>query len=130
MALETYEDNQLSQAGEVYTYTIPLNTSQDLMWVYAWCAADQASFDDNWSKIKLDFSINGQTVSQDDFALLEGEFNDVICRLYYTVLTDFTIGEHILRTNVTFTDPLNDGLSDEDYPAGTYIYEYHVILNR
>jgi C-terminal processing protease CtpA/Prc len=130
MALETYEANQLSQAGEVYTYTIPINTSQDLMWVYAWCTADQASFDDNWSKIQLDFSINGQTVSQEDFALLEGEFNNAICRVYYTVIRDFTIGEHLLRTNVTFTDSLNDGISEEDYPAGTYTYEYHVILSR
>jgi hypothetical protein len=130
LALETYEENQLSLAGQVYTYTIPLNTSQDLMWVYAWCTADQASFDDNWSKIKLDFSINGQTVSQEDFALLEGEFNDTFCRAYYTVLRDFTIGEHILRTNVTFTDSLNDGISDQEFPAGTHTYEYHVMLNR
>jgi C-terminal processing protease CtpA/Prc len=130
LALETYQEDQLSQAGMVYTYTIPLNTSQDLMWVYAWCTADQDSFDDNWSKIQLDFSINGQSVSQDDFALLEGEFNDNMCRVYYTVVSEFTVGEHILRTDITFTDSLNDGISAEDYPAGTHSYEYHVIIDR
>jgi hypothetical protein len=100
------------------------------MWVYAWCTADQASFDDNWSKIELDFSINGQSVSQDDFALLEGEFNNNLCRVYYTVVSEFSAGEHVLRTDITFSDSLNDGISAEDYPAGTHSYEYHVILDR
>jgi hypothetical protein len=130
LALESYEESEHSQAGRVYTYTIPLNTSRDLIWVYAWCTADQASFDDNWSKIELSFSLQGQSIPQDDFATLEGEFNGAFCRAYYTVLSDFAPGDHVFRTIVTFTSPINDGMSDDDYPAGTHTYEYHVVVAR
>ena len=130
LGLENYKEGELSQPGQVYTYTIPLNTSKDIIWIFPWCTADQASLDDNWSKIKLDFSVNGQSVSQNDFAILEGEFNGAFCRAYYTLLSDFAVGENILLTTVTFTAPLNDGLTENDFPAGTHTYRYHVVVAR
>jgi hypothetical protein len=129
-AQENYEDTVLSLAGETYTFTVPLNTSRKVMWVYAWCTADQESFEDNWSKIELDFSLNGENVPLEDFAKLEGVFNDNHCRAYYTVLSDWAVGEHIVKTEITFTDSLNDGIAEEDFPAGTHVYEYHVYIGR
>lgn len=125
---ETYPEDELSQPGRLYTYTVPLNTSKDVMWVYAWCTSDEASFKDNWSKIQLDFSINGQPVHLDDFVLLEGVFDGSHCRAYYTVLSDWTSGEHTIATRVTFTAPVNDGIVETDFPAGSHIYEYHVFI--
>ncbi len=130
LALETHEESETSLAGQIYTYTIPLSTSKEVIWIYAWCTADQESFEDNWSKIKLGFSMNGQAVPQDDFAHLEGEFSGAFCRAYYTLLNDFAVGEHIIKTTVTFTAPLNDGMSETNFPAGTHTYEYHVIVAR
>ena len=130
LVLETYDEDSLSQAGTVYTYTVPLNTSKDVMWVYAWCTADETHFDDNWSKIHLDFAINEEPIALEGFAILEGVFSGNHCRVYYTVLRDWAIGEHVLTTSVTFSGPINDGLVEEDFPSGTHVYEYHVIVGR
>ena len=129
-AQETYQESEMAQAGRTYTFTIPLSKSRDLMWVYAWCTADEEIFEDNWSKIELEFALNGEIIPLDDFAKLEGVFSGNPCRAYYTVLSDWAVGEHILTTTVTFTESLNDGIMEEDLPAGTHVYEYHVYIAR
>ncbi|MBL6966681.1 MAG: peptidase S41 [Anaerolineales bacterium] len=129
-AQEDYQNTVSAQAGETYIFTVPLPASRNLMWVYAWCTADEASFEDNWSKISLEFAINGEVVPFEDFAKLEGVFSGDHCRAYYTVLSDWAVGEHVLATTVTFAEALNDGMVDEDYPAGTHVYEYHVFIAR
>ncbi len=129
-AQEQYEESELARAGQTYTYTIPLGRSRDLMWLYAWCTADETSFEDNWSKIELEFATNGENVPIEDFAKLEGIFSDNHCRAYYTVLSDWAVGEHIVTTSVTFTDSINDGIMAEDLPAGTHVFEYHVYVAR
>jgi len=125
---ETYEEAELSQAGETYIYTIPLNRSRDLMWVYVWCTPDETSYIDNWSKIEVEFAINGDPVRLQRFVEIAGRFGDSHCRAYYTLLNDWAPGEHIITTTVTFTDRLNNGIQEEDFPAGTHVYEYHVIV--
>lgn len=129
-AQETYDEDELSQAGRTYTYTVPIPASRKLLWVFPWCTADEESFEDNWSKIELEFTLNGEEIPIDSFAVLEGEFSGNQCRAYYTVLSDWAAGEHVIATTVTFTDSLNDGIVKEDFPAGIHVYEYHVIVAR
>ncbi len=129
-ARETYDEAELAQAGQTYLYTVPLNASRDLMWVYPWCTADEASFDDNWSKITVEFALNGENIPIEDFVKLEGVFSGSYCRAYYTVLSDWAVGQHVLTTTVTFSDSLNDGIGEADYPAGTHVFEYHVFVAR
>ncbi|MBS1250367.1 MAG: hypothetical protein MAG431_01961 [Chloroflexi bacterium] len=129
-AKEDYQNEVTSQPGETYPYTVPLSTSRKLIWAYFWCTADEASFTDNWSKIELEFAIGEEIVPLEDFAVLEGVFSGNHCRAYYTVLSDWAVGEHVLTTTITFTAPLNDGITEEDYPAGTHVYEYHVYVAR
>ena len=130
LAQESYGEDELSQSGRVYTYTVPLYNAEDLIWAYAWCTADEESFQVNWSKIIVEFALNGEEVPVENFALLEGVFGENHCRLYYTVLQDWTIGEHFIETKVTFTSPINDGITATDFPAGTHVYEYHVYVGR
>jgi len=129
-AHETYEEDELSQSGRTYIYTVPIPASRKLLWVYPWCTADKASFEDNWSKIELEFVLNGEEIPIEEFAKLEGEFSGNQCRAYYTVLTDWAPGEHIIETRVTFTDALNDGITKDDFPAVSHVYEYHVVVER
>jgi len=129
-AQETYQESEMAQAGRTYTFTIPLSKSRDLMWVYAWCTADEEIFEDNWSKIELEFALNGEIIPLDDFVKLEGVFSGNHCRAYYTVLSDWAVGEYVLTTTITFTESLNDGIMEEDLPAGTHVYEYHVYIAR
>jgi C-terminal processing protease CtpA/Prc len=130
LAQESYDEGDLAQAGRIYTYTVPLYNSKDVIWAYAWCTVDEISFKDNWSKIEVGFSLNGDEVPLEDFAILEGVFSGSHCRLYYTVLKDWAIGEHIVETKVTFNSKINDGIVDEDFPAGTHNFKYFVYVGR
>jgi C-terminal processing protease CtpA/Prc len=127
LAREEYASAELSQAGQTYVFNVPLGSSKDVVWMYAWCTATQESFEDNWSKIDLKFTLNGEEIPLEDFGMLEGDLNGP-CRIYYALLSDWPIGEHVLRVEVTFTAALND--DTYDYPVGTHVYEYHVYVAR
>ena len=130
VAQESYGVAELSQAGTTYTHTIPLNRSRDLMWVYVWCTPDEETHFENWSKIEVAFAINGDTVRLERFVEIDGQFGEQYCRAYYTLLNDWAPGEHIVTTTVTFVESLNNGVQELDFPAGTHVYEYHVIVAR
>ena len=122
LARESYDTT--SRAGETYTYTIVMDHSQDLMWVYSWCTATKEQLTENLDNISLVFTLDGEAVPLDSFATLEGNFGEQECRLYYTLLTDWPRGEHVLTTQVTFATTLDDGF--DVYPAGTHVYRYQV----
>ncbi|MBA7707976.1 hypothetical protein ES703_116861 [subsurface metagenome] len=122
LARESYDTT--SRAGETYTYTIVMDHSQDVMWVYNWCTATKEQLTENWDNISLVFTLDGEAVPLDSFVALEGNFGEQECRLYYTLLTDWPRGEHVLTTQVTFATTLDDGF--DVYPAGTHVYRYQV----
>jgi hypothetical protein len=124
LARESYDTT--SRAGETYTYTIVMDHSQDVMWVYNWCTATKEQLTENWDNIRLIFTLDGEAVPLDSFVALEGNFGEQECRLYYTLLTDWPRGEHVLTTRVTFATTLDDGF--DVYPAGTHVYRYQVYV--
>ncbi len=126
LADESYDTN--SQAGETYTYTIVMDRSQDVTWVYNWCTATEEQLVQNWDNISLVFTLDGEEVPLERFVRLEGNLGGVECRLYYALLTDWPRGEHVLTTKVTFATELDDGF--DVYPAGTHVYEYRVNVKQ
>lgn len=129
-ARESYSSEELAtfEDGQVFTYTVPLGRSTDLIWYYAWCTETQEQFDDNWSKIELSFFINDEEIPLDDIGVYEGNDFGGPCRIYYARLSDWYVGETVLRVDVTFAAALNDG--SFDYPAGTHSFEHHVYVAR
>ena len=126
LAPETYD--LTSQAGETYTYTIEMDRSQEVMWVYGWCTVTQEQLAQNWENISLVFALDGESVPLDSFVRLEDKFGDLECRMHYALLADWPSGEHQLTTEVTFATAINDGL--DDFPAGTHIFEYRVHVEE
>jgi hypothetical protein len=124
LAKESYD--QTSQAGETYLYTVAMESSQDVLWVYGWCATSQEILEQNWEHIALVFTLNGEDVPFSQFATLETDIGGQACRLYYAVVTDWPPGEHELLTEVTFDQELNDG--QDTFPAGTHYYKYVVTV--
>ncbi len=124
LAAESYDVT--SQPGETYIYTIAMDESQDVMWVYGWCAAMAEQLAENWENISLVFTLDDEEVPLSSFAMLESALEDQECRLYYVLLTDWPPGEHVLTTEVTFAAELDDGF--DIYPAGTHVYEYLVTV--
>lgn len=126
LASESYDIT--SQAGETYTYTIVMDRSQDVLWVYNWCTATEEQLAQNWDNISLVFTLDGEEVPLDRFVMLEGSFGDVACRMYYALLADWPQGEHALTNEITFAAELDDGF--EVYPAGTHVYDYRVTVDQ
>jgi hypothetical protein len=124
LAEESYDDT--SEAGETYLYTVDLESSRDVLWVYGWCTTSQDILEQNWEHIALIFTLNGEEVPFSEFALLETDFEGQFCRLHYALVTDWPRGEHELLTEVTFDTELNDG--QDTFPEGTHYYKYVVTV--
>jgi len=124
-AIEKYQQNDYAIPG-AFTYTIELNTSEDLIWTYGWCATP-AQFDQNWEHIKFQFYLETQTIPVG--SLFKYEYapdSSQKCLYYYNVLYDWQPGENHLSIRSTFDSPINDGSAT--YPAGDWIYDYVVYV--
>jgi C-terminal processing protease CtpA/Prc len=126
-ARESYSNEDLAQLDVTFPYTISLNKSQPLLWAWGWCAKDEATLTENFSKIKLLFSMNGAEVGLDQFASMDYPSDDgQACRAYFAQVTDWSGGENHLVTTLTFTGPINDGTFS--FPAGQQIFDYAVYV--
>lgn len=124
-ARETHDAAEYKQPGKL-TFTIPLTQPTTLIWSYAWCAKDAATLDQNFENIKLKFVLDGKEIPLDLFALFDTDSNGKSCRLYYSALSDWPVGEHHLSTTATFTSTVNDGTAD--FVAGDYTLDYTVYM--
>lgn len=125
LADETYSNDELSQMGETFAYTVALDDNrQRALWGWGWCASSQTILNQNFQDITLAFTANGKPVDNALFYEAEQSGGGVFCRSYYAVLYNWPSGETDLKTVVTFEKVINDGQSD--YPAGKQTFEYTV----
>ncbi len=124
-AQESYESADYANPGTL-TFTIPLPKTETVIWMYAWCASDQATLDENFKNITLKFVLDGEEVPLEDLRKEDLENGGVQCRLYYTALSKWTPGEHHLSITATFTAPINDGSAE--YAAGDYVLDFAVYV--
>lgn len=129
VAVEQYSAEQLTQAGTTLAYTIYLIESSPLSWGMGWCTASEETLAQNMEHTQYTFFLNGRQVPRNEFVEVEyySERSQAYCHQCYTVLTDWSPGEHLIRTLVEFDQPINDGW--DDYAAGTTTYEYRVIVS-
>lgn len=125
-ARESYTNADYLTVPFDFTFTIPLNESETLLWAWGWCAADQATLDDNLSKMELRFELNGQEVPLEKFLNLPYESGSQICTAYLLGVTDWVGGQHRAVTILNFLEPLNDGVYD--YPIGQQLFEYNIYV--
>jgi C-terminal processing protease CtpA/Prc len=131
LARESYGDEISRSPGETFVYTVALNQSREVIWGYFWCAADEATLDQNFQRITLAFTLNGEEVSQEENFTSEDLPVEVgVCRVIWTLVSDIPPGEHNLQTSITFTAPIDDGIEEEPFAPGTTIYEYQVFVAR
>lgn len=123
-ARQSYDN--LSQAGQTYTYTIALQRSEPLAWLNGWCDSTQAILDVNIKFIHLKYSVDGKEVLLDQLAVYDGRSGGGLCHFNYTVVNSWPAGEHHLQIDVTFDQPLKDGAAV--YPAGSHKYVYNVFV--
>ena len=126
LAKEQYSADELAKVDQTFTYTITLNQSKDLLWIWGWCAKDQNTLEQNLKNIQVDFSLERKTVSLDQLQQASYDSGGQKCIAYLTVLSDWQAGENHLSITATFTAPINDGTID--YPAGKQVFEYVVYV--
>ncbi len=123
LARETYDATTFSKPGTA-VYSVTLGDTESVIWGYVWCAVDAETIAKNFENIQLKFTLDGKDVSQDSFNSLEIETGGQLCRLLYTSLSDWPVGEHHLSTTATFDAVINDGAID--YEPGDYVLDYTV----
>ncbi len=124
-AREEYSAEQVSAPG-VFTYTVPIASSETLIWAYYWCTTTTDILEQNFSQIDVTFTLNGEEVPVDQFAVTELQAGGNQCRILYTALSNWQPGEHQLETAATFRSAINDGMAS--YPAGDYVSQYNVYV--
>ena len=126
LAREKYDPAVVFVKPGTVTYTVPLAKSEPVIWSYAWCAADAKILAANFENIKLKFVLDDKEVSADAFGTFETTSGGKVCRLIYTSLSDWTVGQHHLITTATFKAKINDG--NANFEPGDYILDYMVYL--
>ncbi|MBC7878397.1 MAG: peptidase S41 [Anaerolineales bacterium] len=126
LASESYDAEVFSQP-DTATYTVQLAEPEPVIWAYVWCAVDDKTLAANFEDIEFKFELDGNDVPDESFTIYETMSGGQLCRLVYTVLSDWPAGEHHLSTIATFTSKINDGSAD--YEPGDYILDYTVYVN-
>jgi hypothetical protein len=124
LAAESYATEALSQAGQTYTFTVTLDDEQALLWGTNWCTTTDDVLRENFEHISLAFSVNGVTVDESQFLVVDVPTQEAACRYYLAVVSDWPDGETVLEISITFEDVIDDGFAE--YPAGTHVYHYAV----
>ena len=83
---------------------------------------------DNFHNLLLVFKVDNSVVSIEHFAKFDYQLSNLACRLYYTVIGKWTQGEHQLKVQVTFEEPIDDG--QNVFPKGTHAIKYLVLVNE
>ena len=125
-ATQQYTTADYLKVPNNFVYTIELSHSEPLLWAWGWCAKDQATLADNLKKMKISFTLNGQTMPLTSFQTQDGLSQGKMCHEVVAAVTDWKSGENHAITTLTFTEPVNDGTAD--YPAGDQVYDYLVKL--
>jgi C-terminal processing protease CtpA/Prc len=126
-AREEYGNDDFLLVPNDFTYTVVLSKSETLLWAWGWCAADQATLDDNLGKMKVTFMLNGQDVPLEQFLRMDYDSQDgQKCTAYLAAVKDWAGGQHLAVTTLTFKAALNDGVYD--FPAGEQVFEYNIYV--
>lgn len=129
VAEEQYSAEQLYQTGATIDYTIYLSESEPLAWGMGWCSTSEELLTQNLDHIHYTFFLQEQEVYQSQFVEYEyfSENMQGYCYQCFTILTDWSPGEHLIKTIVEYDESITDGW--DDYAAGTTTFNYAVVVN-
>jgi len=118
------------EPGKTYTYTVRLDAPERLRWGFSWCAASQATLDDNLANMEFHFTDQqNRSLNLGQFDIYNYKQASLFCRYYYRfVVEGWADGRYRLSTDVVFLRSLNDG--QDAYPAGTVGYRYDIQIGR
>ena len=122
LAREQYDQEALAEVGKSFTYTIALTQSEQVLWLFGWCATSPELVQKNLEHMTVAFSANGTPLDPGQLFIADGQSGNLPCRYFAAVLYDWPPGETQLETQITFTEKVNDGISDYSPGSQTFIY--------
>ncbi|MBC6934200.1 MAG: hypothetical protein DWB57_18330 [Candidatus Brocadia sp.] len=116
------------QPGDILIFNVSLSENTPVLWVHEECAPSMNDLDNTFSSLTIEFILDNEAISLNDFALMESKFFDGSpCREYVALINHWTSGEHILETHATYSKTIqNTGGSQL---PGTYIEKYIVKVH-
>lgn len=118
------------QQGSTELYlTATFTGDTNIYFAWAWCAIDQETLEENFDHIEILVSSNNEDMSL-YLEQLDYQDNGMFCRSYDLRLIDWYPGQHILHGEIIFTEDINDGISDQIFPAATHIIEYQITVTE
>lgn len=128
LAEEQYTEEDYARPGTL-TYTVEVTDDLPKYFSYGWCAVDEATLVQNFEHMKIQISVNGEPVPEEELHNLSfTSTNNLMCVDFGVLITEWPAGEYRLEAVATFEEPINDGLAD--FEAGDYIFIYNVTVRE
>ena len=128
LAKEQYTAQDFAKPGTL-TFTVNITDNKPTYFSYGWCAADDATLQQNIQNIDVSLYFNDNKLGSDVVHTLSyTSANNQHCADYGVLMSDWPNGTYKLKAVATFNQKINDGMSD--YAAGDYVFDYNVTVNH
>ena len=128
LANETYTQDDFAKPGTL-TFTMTVTNDKPVYFSYGWCTTTHDILQQNLQHITVQLYLNDQKLGSDvAHSFAYGLANGQVCDDVGVLMSDWPPGEYHLKAIATFDAKINDGMGD--YPAGDYIYDYTVTVNK
>lgn len=132
LAAEEYTDEDFSKPGTL-TFTVALTGQERPAYFnYGWCTTTEEILKQNFEHIGVRLSLDGRELGEDVVHAItstrQQQERDMTCLEFGVLFTDWPPGKYRLEAAATFDATINDGLAD--YPAGDYVFEYDVTVEK
>ena len=126
LSAEQYSEQDFAKPGTL-TFTPNISDALPVYFNYGWCAADDATLQQNMQHIHVKLYFNGNELGSDVVHNLTLTNQDNWpCLDFGVLMSEWTDGKYTLKAVATFDEKLNDGKAD--YSPGDYIFEFNVTV--
>ena len=127
LAQEQYTED-LAKPG-TRTFTVKITDEKPSYFGYGWCTTTEEILKQNVEHMKVKLYFNEDVLASDVVHPLSITRSDgLVCVDFGVLMSEWTNGEYKLKAVATFADKINDGIAD--YPAGDYVFEYNVTVQK
>ena len=127
LAQEQYTED-LAKPG-TRTFTVKISDEKPTFFGYGWCTTTEEILKQNVEHMKVTLYFGDEPLKSDVVHPLSLTRSDgLVCVDFGALMSEWTNGKYKLKAVATFADKINDGLAD--YPAGDYVFEYNVTVQK
>ena len=129
LAPERYTEEDLAKPGTL-TYTVTIADDLPTVLMYAWCAVDEQTLQQNFEHIVVKIYFNEEELGNDVVHALTyvSPENNMPCQAYSVLMSEWPEGTYTMEAVAAFDEEINDGIAD--YAAGDYTFVYNLTVQK